>query len=584
MTVQPGSKGSAGLRAADPGWDKHAMETYPADCCCPFTNPETVGYVEDNAVLGTVIMSNIFLSAAITHLALEAAGCGYLNAEDLDDDPEDCEGLVYGIRPTNVIPYVVTIGGFVVAMLMPITGSIMDHTPWRKQICIYSGAVIALVSAAQAVINKDTWEFVALLQIASIASYVVHQLSSGSYLPEIGSTQNESMKANAWSSLFMFTTQLGYMFFVSAVSIAVLGGGTVATAAFGQAVCGASLVVGMGWVFARLLRRRDQTQHIPAGQNAASAGLYKLASTVKNMRTNYPGTFLYLIGLMFTEAAMASFASLAQMYIQVQLGASGIAIASVIVTLLVVAAPTTILAVKMTESWGEKYGEELGARRLFVATLLYLAVSTCIAPFVMTGPERFPFVYVASTLCLCCCCCCCCYARMLVLLPAPAPVLQQPLLCARPTTTTTTTTAPPTNQLPASLRYLFAAIWGVGFGFYYSLNSAVYVYIIPGGEEAKYIGVKLCASNLLNWLPPLIFTQLNRIFNSVQFGLLVFALFLPIGALCIALIDMKDARARVVDSLSKRQGEGRRAGGDLEMPEMNAVVAPEGERPRAPTG
>ena len=40
------------LRQADPAWDKYAMETYPADCCCPFGEPETVGYVKDNAVLG----------------------------------------------------------------------------------------------------------------------------------------------------------------------------------------------------------------------------------------------------------------------------------------------------------------------------------------------------------------------------------------------------------------------------------------------------------------------------------------------------------------------------------------------------
>jgi len=186
------------LRQADPAWDKYAMETYPADCCCPFGEPETVGYVKDNAVLGMVIMSNVFLAAAITSLALREAGCGYLNGAD-DDNPPECTGTVRGMRPTNIVPYTVTVAGLVVAMLMPVTGSVIDHTPYRKQIAAYSGAVVAVVSALQAIISADTWWFVVCLQIVSIGAYVVHQLASGAYLPELGTTQNESTKAAAVS-------------------------------------------------------------------------------------------------------------------------------------------------------------------------------------------------------------------------------------------------------------------------------------------------------------------------------------------------------------------------------------------------
>jgi len=205
---------------------------------------------------------------------------------------------------------------------------------------------------------------------------------------------------------------------------------------------------------------------------------------------------MYLVGMMFTEAAMSSFASLGGLFIQVQLGGSGVQVASVIATLLIVATPSSALCVKVSEAYGRWYGDDLGARRLLCTTLLYLFATTLMAPVVLTGPETIHYAY------------------------------------------------------------LFAVVWGLGFGFYYSLNRAVYVYIIPGGEEAKYIGVNLCASNLLGWLPPLIFSQLNRALNDMRIGLVVLAAFFPIGTAAIASIDMKDARGRVVGTLAGRAGAG----------------------------
>ena len=73
--------------------DRYTIDTYEPWCCCPFSDPEAVGYVAANSVpVGVVVMSNIFIQAAILELANRDAGCGYRYAPDADDDPPSCKG------------------------------------------------------------------------------------------------------------------------------------------------------------------------------------------------------------------------------------------------------------------------------------------------------------------------------------------------------------------------------------------------------------------------------------------------------------------------------------------------------------
>jgi hypothetical protein len=67
---------------------------------------------------------------------------------------------------------------------------------------------------------------------------------------------------------------------VSVLSIVLFGGtNNVKTAMVGQLICGASVGAVMTYVYARLMRTRNQTQLIPDGQTAFTAGLHKLCKS-----------------------------------------------------------------------------------------------------------------------------------------------------------------------------------------------------------------------------------------------------------------------------------------------------------------
>jgi hypothetical protein len=82
------------------------LSTYEPNCCCPFNNPEAVGYVMVSSLpVGTTAMSfGVFFAAAVIELANREVGCGYLYADDIEDDDEipTCKGTYGGLRPAAI--------------------------------------------------------------------------------------------------------------------------------------------------------------------------------------------------------------------------------------------------------------------------------------------------------------------------------------------------------------------------------------------------------------------------------------------------------------------------------------------------
>ena len=73
--------------------------------------------------------------------------------------------------------------------------------------------------------------------------------------------------------------------------------------------------------------------------------------------------------------------------------------------------------------------------------------------------------------------------------------------------------------------YLFGVLWGMGFGWIYPTQRALYCLIIPGGQESELMGIYIFAGQILVWLPPGIFALLNEAGMSMKWGLASDALF-----------------------------------------------------------
>jgi hypothetical protein len=154
----------------------------------------------------------LFLAVAILRLAIKAAGCNY------DDD---CDKTIYGFRPTSLLGIMNTCGTFLAACLMPLfgefgrtsaapcttlitrspvsqvpspplplprpsssptsspspspsppppsppppPGSVIDHTPHRRELAKSAMYLFILINGAQAMVSMDTWFFVSIMQV-----------------------------------------------------------------------------------------------------------------------------------------------------------------------------------------------------------------------------------------------------------------------------------------------------------------------------------------------------------------------------------------------------------------------------------
>jgi MFS-type transporter involved in bile tolerance (Atg22 family) len=132
---------------------------------------EVLGWTLDATARGVSVMGTaVFVSSDLLRLAKEAAGCYQYE----DNTQEECQERVYGMRPSSVLADIVMVVGLLSAILMPLIGSIIDHTKYRRAVGSFSAAFMCIMILAQMLIMEDFWFGAAILQIFVAFSYTVH--------------------------------------------------------------------------------------------------------------------------------------------------------------------------------------------------------------------------------------------------------------------------------------------------------------------------------------------------------------------------------------------------------------------------
>jgi MFS-type transporter involved in bile tolerance (Atg22 family) len=104
------------------------------------------------------------------------------------------------------------------------------------------------------------------------------------------------------------------------------------------------------------------------------------------------------------------------------------------------------------------------------------------------------------------------------------------------------------NQQGAA--YVFAMIWGLAIGWVYPTEKALYVTIIPRGQEAELMGTYICACQFLSWLLPLVFSIMNEAGISMRIGLFSLTFYFMVSFCILFLVGDYDeavAHAKAVD-------------------------------------
>jgi len=164
-------------------------------CCDCFEGmPEAQGYAATAVAKGTVLMSGMFFTSSILHLANEEAGC-------LDLPADECTARIHGFKPSSLVPLVVSVAGLMSAFLMPVIGALLDFTPHRRATGIAASTSLFLIQAAQIATTSSTWFAMLILRAFAGLSYDIQNLASQAYFPEIGRKAGEE-KTNKFMALF----------------------------------------------------------------------------------------------------------------------------------------------------------------------------------------------------------------------------------------------------------------------------------------------------------------------------------------------------------------------------------------------
>jgi UMF1 family MFS transporter len=87
-----------------------------------------------------------------------------------------------------------------------------------------------------------------------------------------------------------------------------------------------------------------------------------------------------------------------------------------------------------------------------------------------------------------------------------------------------------------NLVFFFGAVWGIGLGWQGPIEISAFISLVEKGQEAEMMGIYLLVTNILSWLPPLVFTAINEGGLPMMFGLGSLGLFF--GLAIISLICM----------------------------------------------
>ena len=89
--------------------------------------------------------------------------------------------------------------------------------------------------------------------------------------------------------------------------------------------------------------------------------------------------------------------------------------------------------------------------------------------------------------------------------------------------------------------YVMCVFWGLGLGWYYSVQTAFFSVIMPQEKATEMSGLFSFCLTFLSWFPPLIFTIMNENGIHMRFGLLHLVAYFLLAALCLsAMPDWED--------------------------------------------
>lgn len=473
-------------------------------------NDEVLGWTLDATARGVAVMGTaVFVSSDLLRLAKEATGCYQYEENNISYPYEasntnfECQERVYGMRPSSILADIVMVVGLLSAVLMPLIGSIIDHTEYRRAVGSFSAAFMCIMILAQMLVMEDLWFLAAVLQIFVAFSYTVHLCATYAvskwvefvslflykifsllshhlcccaiqYLPELTTNHEKLAQYTARFSAAQYAGSVVFLILMVGVLSLVNRGDGIRSSTVSQTVVVLVCISFFGYAWTRLFKPRPASQQVPENKTLVSAGFWKIYKTAQTILLHHSAIKWFLVSAAFTQAATTTFSTIAITYMTEQLGFTSRENGLAILALLLFGVPGTRIA-----AW---FNSKVNPIRSLQINLVFWVCSISAAAVFLHRPDQ------------------------------------------------------------QVLAYVFAMFWGLAMGWVYPTEKTLYVTIIPRGQEAELMGTYICACQFLSWLPPLIFSVMNEMGFSMRIGLFSLTVYFTVSFFILFLVgDYKEA-------------------------------------------
>ena len=446
-------------------------------------------------------MSNIFLSTSLIYLASEQAGC--LDAEDLV--VEDCQTRVYGMLPTALIANIAVVSSLLSAFLMPLAGAAMDYTPHRRKIGIYVTALMILIQAIQIGTLQKTWFAMSVLQGIAGFLYQAQVIATFAYLPVIARAVGQATMTHCeYFKLMMIhaccTRKTNLLFVLSCIYTVT---STFMFMQLSSQVLFLVVVIGLSIAFGF---NDVQTGQLSQGINTFWSGLafyigWRTLPSVPAARELPENKTLFTLSFaqvwQTTKSMHNNYGKSLRWFFLALIFAEAAANAFVVVSV-----------VFLNEQLGMT-GTEIGI--FFLAALVDAIPRSKIGAIITfrTNPNiswRLSMIYLITTTIV------------------GVFVLDKGL---------------------HNIAYMWGVVVGLGLGWFYPVEHLFFSMLLPKGQEAELSGFFVYCTQILGWLPPLIFSIMVENGINQRYGILVVQIFFAIAIGLLSMLRWTEALEQV---------------------------------------
>uniref|UniRef100_A0A7S1V463 Major facilitator superfamily (MFS) profile domain-containing protein n=1 Tax=Grammatophora oceanica TaxID=210454 RepID=A0A7S1V463_9STRA len=438
--------------------------------------PEATGWSMDAAAKGPLNMAGTHIGNALIVLAMAEAGC----------TSRQCDARVYGIRATSILPVTSMVTSIIAGLVMPIVGSIVDHTSHRKLVGSLTAFFVVVCLGGQIAISEDNWFIMLCLEGVGAFMLQTHITAVFAYLPDLSMYEHDFIRYTSGFNVRQTVSQLLHAVLVVVVGIlrpdpvsridgSIRNARTSASIAFAVS----SLLFGYSWIV--LFRRRPPLSDVPEGQTLVSAGFRRIHKTAQLVWENYHALKWLMIALLWSpEVGTGLILSITTTFLSVWLEMTAMEISVISLAMLVASIPGAFLSRVVC-------GVLDPLRSYQLALVCFMGVAALTAGL-LDSPER------------------------------------------------------------KNLAYGTGVMWGICIGWLYPTQRVLFCTLIPRGQEMEFMGIFTFFGNILSWLPPLLFTILNERNVSMQWGLSLIPFFLFASFACtLCMGSFKQAVAQISD-------------------------------------